>query len=277
MSLRCELTHRILVLSPRLAHAAAPHWPVATPKCPITLAAKGKGAGGDGEKALRVDRLLSNRGLGSRAEVTRLIKRGSVRLETGEVIRHGPMLPFIPISPQLYPYPLPPLFLFRDPGMHLSPASVLYVGDEAWRPLPVLLAYHKPVGVHSTMGDPWGRPNLEEVRYPSASRGSVYIEIMYHQQQQQQQQQQHHHHHHHRHPPPRPPRRMPPFLRRCRRVCPSRFTRWGAWTRTLRGCCSSRPTASSRTGSSTPPPACPGSTRSPSRVSVLSVMCARFA
>ena len=47
-----------------------------------------KGGGGGGEEAFRLDRLLSNRGVGSRTEVTALVRRGRVKLAaTGEVIK----------------------------------------------------------------------------------------------------------------------------------------------------------------------------------------------
>lgn len=51
----------------------------------------------------------------------------------------------------------------RDPASRLSPTTVLYVDEDEIRPLPLLLAYNKPVGVHSTMGDPVGRMSLEDV------------------------------------------------------------------------------------------------------------------
>lgn len=40
------------------------------------------------------------------------------------------------------------------------------MGDEPVAPLPILVAYHKPLGVHSTIGDPMGRPNLEDALPP---------------------------------------------------------------------------------------------------------------
>ncbi len=38
------------------------------------------------------------------------------------------------------------------------------------RPLPLLVAYHKPLGMHSTMGDPMGRPNLEDALPPRLAK-----------------------------------------------------------------------------------------------------------
>lgn len=35
----------------------------------------------------RLDRLLANRGVGSRTEVTALVRRGKVALENGEVVK----------------------------------------------------------------------------------------------------------------------------------------------------------------------------------------------
>ena len=47
--------------------------------------------------------------------------------------------------------------------MHLPSSTIFLIGDDIIKPLPFLLAYHKPLNVHSTMGDPMGRPNLEDV------------------------------------------------------------------------------------------------------------------
>ena len=47
---------------------------------------KGQGAG---EETFRLDRLLANRGVGTRTEVTTLIRRGRVkRADTGEVVKY---------------------------------------------------------------------------------------------------------------------------------------------------------------------------------------------
>lgn len=54
----------------------------------------------------------------------------------------------------------------RDPSLHLPASAVVLVHDEPVAPLPILVAYHKPFGVHSTIGDPMGRPNLEDALPP---------------------------------------------------------------------------------------------------------------
>ena len=85
----------------------------------------------------RLDKLLANRGIGSRSEVTKLINQGKVSVN-GVVIRSGA----------------------RKVGASLS--KILIEGfDEEVRPTPLLVAYHKPLGILSTMGDSWNRPNLE--------------------------------------------------------------------------------------------------------------------
>ncbi len=58
----------------------------------------------------------------------------------------------------------------RDPSAHLPASLLLHVNNEAVAPLPVLVAYHKPLGVHSTVGDPMGRPNLEDALPPRLAK-----------------------------------------------------------------------------------------------------------
>lgn len=92
----------------------------------------------------RLDKLLANRGIGSRSEVTKLINQGKVTVN-GEVIRSGAT------------------------KVGASSAKILIEGiEEEIRPPPLLVAYHKPLGVLSTMGDNWHRPNLETLpgKYP---------------------------------------------------------------------------------------------------------------
>lgn len=91
------------------------------------------------EKLVRLDRLLVMRGLGSRRSIQRLIKRGEVSLE-GEVITR--------------------------PEFRLSQQSELSVSGEVSRPLPLLIAYHKPLGQLSTLRDPWGREGLDRALPP---------------------------------------------------------------------------------------------------------------
>lgn len=52
--------------------------------------------------------------------------------------------------------------MHRDPSLHVSGSAVMLVEGKEVAPLPILVAYHKPLGVHSTIGDPLGRPNLED-------------------------------------------------------------------------------------------------------------------
>ena len=49
----------------------------------------------------------------------------------------------------------------RDPSMHVQEDAVLSLRGEPLLALPRLLAWHKPVGVLSTLRDPWGREGLE--------------------------------------------------------------------------------------------------------------------
>ena len=50
-------------------------------------------------------------------------------------------------------------------GATRFPANVrgVYVDGEAVDPIPLLAAFHKPVGTHSTMRDPMHRENLGEL------------------------------------------------------------------------------------------------------------------
>lgn len=85
---------------------------------------------------IRVDRLLANRGLGSRREVRAAIKRGRVRL--GDRV-------------------------LRDEAEKIPDDATLHVDGDALAPPPWLAILHKPVGVHSTVGDPLGRDNLATI------------------------------------------------------------------------------------------------------------------
>lgn len=83
---------------------------------------------------LRLDRLIVSRGLAGRKEAQRLIRRGFVRFE-GEVIK----------SPE-----------------HKLPNNVtLDVDGVISEPLPLCVAYHKPLHQLSTLRDPWGRAGLD--------------------------------------------------------------------------------------------------------------------
>jgi 23S rRNA pseudouridine2605 synthase len=82
---------------------------------------------------MRLDRRLVELGLGSRSEVTLLARRGRVTVD-GDVVRDG--------------------------ATHVGPAAVISVDGVEVDDPPTLVAWHKPVGVLSTLGDPWGRAHL---------------------------------------------------------------------------------------------------------------------
>jgi len=83
---------------------------------------------------MMLDRLVADRTGWSRREATRAIRRG--RVAVGGEVR-------------------------RDPREHVDAASVLEVDGEVRAPPPRLVVWHKPRGVHCTVGDPRGRRNLE--------------------------------------------------------------------------------------------------------------------
>lgn len=85
---------------------------------------------------IRLDRLLSERGLGTRKQLRGWIKRGLVTVE-GEVV--------------------------HDPGLKVSGAEALTLNGAPLLPPARVLLYHKPMGVHSTLKDPRGRPCLDEI------------------------------------------------------------------------------------------------------------------
>lgn len=85
---------------------------------------------------VRLDRVLVGRGLGSRREVDELIRRGRVCVDG------------VPV---------------RDPALHVDEAAALEVEGVLCEPLPTLLAWHKPVGVLTTLRDPWGREGVDHV------------------------------------------------------------------------------------------------------------------
>lgn len=85
---------------------------------------------------MRLDRLLVSRGLGSRREVEALVRRG-------RVLREG--------------------VAQRDPSTSVDEDVSLVVDGVVSLPLPLLLAWHKPVGVLTTLRDPWGREGVDAV------------------------------------------------------------------------------------------------------------------
>lgn len=99
-----------------------------------TFAAAAKG-GGSKPASLRLERVLSNRGHGSRSEVAVLVRQGRVRVE-GKVL--------------------------RSPSEKIPANAVVTVDGLEVGAVPLLVAYHKPLNVLSSMGDPMGRPSLKE-------------------------------------------------------------------------------------------------------------------
>eukprot|EP01041_Mallomonas_annulata_P001439 gene1439-2771_t len=86
----------------------------------------------------RLERILSNRGVGSRNDVSKLLRQGRVTIK-GEVIRSGA---------SKYPTDI-----------------VVEIDGDPIEGVPLLAVYHKPTGIISSMGDPWGREALEELAY----------------------------------------------------------------------------------------------------------------
>lgn len=85
---------------------------------------------------IRLDRLLVDRGLGSRTEVQKLIKFGRIELD-GKVM--------------------------RSPKVKVPLDSVPIYDGEPLAPSPLLYAFHKPADVLCASRDRWGRMTLTEV------------------------------------------------------------------------------------------------------------------
>ncbi|MBU0550343.1 pseudouridine synthase [Myxococcota bacterium] len=85
---------------------------------------------------MRLDKLLSERGLGTRKQLRGWIKRGRVSVN-GEVT--------------------------HDPGHQISGDEALTFDGAPLTPPPPILLYHKPLGVHSTLKDPQGRACLDDI------------------------------------------------------------------------------------------------------------------
>ncbi len=83
---------------------------------------------------MMLDRVVADRTGWSRREAARAIRRGRVVLG-GERV--------------------------DDPRQRVDPQAILELDGEALAPPPSLAVYHKPPGVHCTVGDPLGRRNLE--------------------------------------------------------------------------------------------------------------------
>jgi hypothetical protein len=85
----------------------------------------------------RIDKILTSRGVESRSQASLLLQQGRVKVE-GKII--------------------------RGRGERVSSQAEITINGIDFPPLPLLYAYHKPVGVLSSVGDPWGRPNLSELQ-----------------------------------------------------------------------------------------------------------------
>ncbi|MCB9682261.1 MAG: rRNA pseudouridine synthase [Alphaproteobacteria bacterium] len=95
---------------------------------------------------MRLDRVMVARGLGSRTQAARLLAQGRVRVD-GVVV--------------------------RDAKTDVPEDVTVWLDDVAHAPAPVLVAWHKPVGVLSTVRDPWGREGLEQA-LPAAWRAALH-------------------------------------------------------------------------------------------------------
>ena len=82
---------------------------------------------------VRIDKLLANRGLGSRSEIHRLIRKGRVAVNDQVITSRNSKFP-------------------HDSVIHLDGIAI--------GPLPLALAWHKPTNIISSMRDPLGRPDL---------------------------------------------------------------------------------------------------------------------
>jgi 23S rRNA pseudouridine2605 synthase len=85
-------------------------------------------------KEQRIERIISNRGGGSRSEVSAMIRHGRVKVN-GRVIRSGSL------------------------KIKINHDNIT-VDDIILQSIPLLMIYNKPIGVHSTIGDPYNRLNL---------------------------------------------------------------------------------------------------------------------
>jgi len=100
-----------------------------------------KGSSSDKVPSQRLERIISNRGIGSRNDVAKLLKQGRISIN-GKIVYSGS---------DKYPNDI-----------------ILEVDGIESKPIPLLAIYYKPVGIHSVMRDPWGRGNLAELarEYP---------------------------------------------------------------------------------------------------------------
>jgi pseudouridine synthase len=89
-----------------------------------------------GSRSQRVERILSNRGVGSRSEVSKMLRQGRVKVE-GKIIKSGSVR------------------FHEDAEFALDDVVIVSV--------PLIAIYHKPAGVHCTMADPQDRRSLADL------------------------------------------------------------------------------------------------------------------
>jgi len=103
---------------------------------------------------LRIDRILSNRGLGSRSQMNNLVKKKRVAIkdeETGKLTR------------------------IKGPSVRVPKDSTILVDGVEVKPLPLILAYYKPKGILSAMKDEtMGRKHLGEVLDPQYVKAGLH-------------------------------------------------------------------------------------------------------
>jgi 23S rRNA pseudouridine2605 synthase len=89
----------------------------------------------------RLERIISNRGGGSRNEVAKLISQGRV-CANGKVIKSG--------------------------SIKFPTDCIITIDGKSISALPLLAVYNKPINVISSIGDPWGRTSLTSLytEYP---------------------------------------------------------------------------------------------------------------
>ena len=87
------------------------------------------------EARVRLERLVAERVPCGRREAQALIRRGRVRLDG---------------------------IVERSPAAQVPAGAAVTLDDRVLEAAPLLVAYHKPVGVQCTVGDPLDRPNLRD-------------------------------------------------------------------------------------------------------------------
>ncbi|CAM9324927.1 unnamed protein product [Ectocarpus sp. 12 AP-2014] len=103
---------------------------------PSPSPASSSAPGGGGARLLRLSKLLADRAIGTRSEVDTLVRRGRVKID-GAVV--------------------------KSPKAKLPVDCVIEVNGEVHGPVPLLVAFHKPKGVITTLSDDWDREDLSDV------------------------------------------------------------------------------------------------------------------